>query len=139
MTVFWIDPTPLPKAAGVINAPLCHWHRYYWLRRGLILYGGYVLLFVALVLIAFPRLTEPYNRHVLFGSCCFLLIWLPWAVFVWLTGIRVKAMDQRTLVLGGVSSEFAVAVQEQAVGDSDSVPANSSLIDENNPFTGLTS
>jgi hypothetical protein len=133
------DPAPTAKLVGVTWVPLCKWHRHYRLWRSLILYGGYVVFLAWLLALAF-MLPKPQQKPALVAFGGFLLVWVPLAVFLWLTGIRVKETGNNLLLMCGISPKFRDAVQrQQFLQEAEDFVGNARPAEEDNPFAGLTS
>ena len=92
--------------------PLCHWHRWHFGGRILVILGGLFAWIGSLGLIrnlSATGPTLPWGRAVIVLSG---IAWILCAVFITLTGIRPTKITDRHITLTRVSKEFITALEE---------------------------
>jgi hypothetical protein len=101
-----------------VATPLCARHQNYWLWRGLLIYGGLIVLAVvalvevALLIVLWDEARGPIGLSCLGTGLCAVL-WLFPAAVVQQSGIRVGEINDRGIVLYGVAEDFVEALEEE--------------------------
>jgi hypothetical protein len=112
--------TPGGRVGGI---PFCEVHKNYWLRRAVVIIGGFALVAV-LMAVGFaltpkppPGANRPENVHWVFAVAGLIVIlFLPVFLFLQLTAVRPTKSGDDFVVLTGASPAFVDALQRASNG-----------------------
>jgi hypothetical protein len=108
----------LTKRARV-QVPLCEDHKWHWINRNLIIWGGLLVAGALVVAIAVLVSVLPREHQDMFGAgLCIaggglFFVWVIGVVIAQSTAIRPKEINDHSITIEGVAAEFVEAIEER--------------------------
>ena len=102
-----------------VSVPFCEAHKNHWRWRALFALVGFavpVLLFVAGIAVSGPRGNDNLSGILLLAGVAGFFVWLIAVAVVYGTAIAPANIDDRSITLKNVGTEFADAYKEQVRG-----------------------